>query len=155
MQTVIHSVSSASEVIQLAIAPVFLLMGVSALLGVLTGRLGRVVDRFRALNEKCVSPQAQAENPSCANYSRELFLLSCRANWVHWAITLSTLSLLLVSVVIGMLFLGSVVGWDSSWLVSIVFIVAMLSLIVSLGCFLREIYLAKHTFQLPIKKDAR
>jgi Protein of unknown function (DUF2721) len=152
MQTVIHSVSSASEVIQLAIAPVFLLMGVSVLLGVLTGRLGRVVDRFRALNEKCDSPQAIAENPSCANYSRELFLLSCRANWVHWAITLSTLSLLLVSLVIGMLFLGSVIGWDSSWLVSIIFIVAMLSLIVGLGCFLREIYLSKHTFQLTIKK---
>jgi biotin transporter BioY len=71
---------------------------------------------------------------------------------VHWAITLSTLSLLLVSLVIGMLFLGSVIGWDSSWLVSIIFIVAMLSLIVGLGCFLREIYLSKHTFQLTIKK---
>jgi hypothetical protein len=53
MQTVIHNVTTASEVIQLAIAPVFLLMGVSTLLSVLTGRLGRVVDRFRSLNEKC------------------------------------------------------------------------------------------------------
>lgn len=151
MQTVIHSVTTASEVIQLAIAPVFLLMGVSALLGVLTGRLGRVVDRFRALNEKCESPQAQAENPSCVNYSRELFLLSCRANWVQWAITLCTLSLLLVALVIGMLFLGSAIRWDSSWLVSLLFILAMLSLIIGLGCFLREIYLSKHTFTLVIK----
>lgn len=151
MQTVIHSVTSASEVIQLAIAPVFLLMGVSTLLGVLTGRLGRLVDRFRALNEKCESPQAQAENPSCTNFNQELFILSCRANWVHKAITLSTLSLLLVSVVIGMLFLGSAIGWDSSWLVSLLFVVAMLSLIIGLGCFLREIYLSKHTFTLIIK----
>lgn len=151
MQTVIHSVTSASEVIQLAIAPVFLLMGVSTLLGVLTGRLGRLVDRFRALNEKCESPQAQAENPSCTNFNQELFILSCRANWVHRAITLSTLSLLLVSVVIGMLFLGSAIGWDSSWLVSLLFVVAMLSLIIGLGCFLREIYLSKHTFTLIIK----
>jgi Protein of unknown function (DUF2721) len=154
MQSVIHSVSTASEVIQLAIAPVFLLMGVSTLLGVLTGRLGRLVDRFRALNEKCESPQAQAENPSCANYSQELHILSCRANWVHWAITLSTLSLLLVSVVIGMLFLGSAIRWDSSWLVSTLFIVAMLSLIISLGCFLREIHLSKHTFALPTNKES-
>jgi Protein of unknown function (DUF2721) len=148
MQTVIHSVTSASEVIQLAIAPVFLLMGVSALLGVLTGRLGRVVDRFRVLHEKCESPQAQAENPSCANFSQELYLLSCRANWVHWAITLCTLSLLLVALVIGLLFLGSAVGWDSSWLVSLLFIFTMISLISGLGCFLREIHLSKHVFQL-------
>jgi hypothetical protein len=149
MQSVIHSVTTASEVIQLAIAPVFLLMGVSTLLGVLTGRLGRLVDRFRALNEKCESPQAQAESPSCVNYKQELYILSCRANWVHWAITLSTLSLLLVSVVIGMLFLGSAIRWDSSWLVSQLFIVAMLSLIIGLGCFLREIHLSKHAFELP------
>jgi hypothetical protein len=28
----------------------------------------------------------------------------------------------------------------------------MLSLITGLGCFLREIHLSKHTFQLPINK---
>ena len=144
----IENVTTVSQVIQLAIAPVFLLMGVSALLGVLTGRLGRVVDRFRVINEKCESPIAQAENPSCANYSKELYLLSSRAEWVHWAITLSTLTLLLVALVIGLLFLGSAIGWDLSWLVSLMFIIAMLSLIVGLGCFLREIHLSKHTFEL-------
>ncbi|HPV45229.1 MAG TPA: DUF2721 domain-containing protein [Methylotenera sp.] len=148
MQNVIHSVTTASEVIQLAIAPVFLLMGVSTLLGVLTGRLGRLVDRFRALNEKCESPQAQVENPSCANYSQELHILSCRAKWVHWAITLCTLSLLLVAIVIGVLFLGSAIRWHSSWLVAPLFIATMLSLIIGLGCFLREIHLSKHTFEL-------
>lgn len=149
MQSAIHSVTTASEVIQLAIAPVFLLMGVSALLGVLTGRLGRVVDRFRVLNEKCNNEQKTAD----AKAMRELHLLQSRAIWVHRAITLSTLSLLLVAVVIGALFLGSAIRWDSSWLVSIVFIVAMLSLIVGLGCFLREIYLSKHTFELPTRKS--
>lgn len=148
MQNVIHSVTTASEVIQLAVAPVFLLMGVSTLLGVLTGRLGRLVDRFRALNEKCESPQAQVENPSCANYSQELHILSCRAKWVHWAITLCTLSLLLVAIVIGVLFLGSAIRWHSSWLVAPLFIATMLSLIIGLGCFLREIHLSKHTFEL-------
>jgi Protein of unknown function (DUF2721) len=147
MQTVIHSVSSASEVIQLAIAPVFLLMGVSALLGVLTSRLGRVVDRFRALSDRSENSETMP-----AKHQKELQILSSRANWVHWAITLCTLSLLLVALVIGALFLGSAIRWDSSWLVSLLFIVAMLSLIVGLGCFLREIYLSKHTFQLPIKK---
>ncbi len=146
MQNVIHSVTSASEVIQLAIAPVFLLMGVSTLLGVLAGRLSRVVDRFRVLNEKV---QQHPEAPVSEKISRELYLLQRRAIWVHRAITLCTLSLLLVAVVIGALFLGSAIRWDSSWLVALVFILAMLSLIVGLGCFLREIYLSRHTFALP------
>lgn len=142
MQSAIHSVTAASEVIQLAIAPVFLLMGVSALLGVLTSRLGRLVDRFRLLSERGDPAQLQAK------HAQELQILSRRASWVHWAIALCTFTLLLISVVIGLLFLGSEIRWDSSWLVSQLFILAMLSLIVGLGCFLREIHLSKHTFEL-------
>jgi hypothetical protein len=54
----------------------------------------------------------------------------------------------MVAVVIGVLFLGFAANWHSSWLVPPLFIVAMLSLIAGLGCFLREIYLSKHTFEL-------
>ena len=147
MQNAIHSVVIASEVIQLAIAPVFLLMGVSALLGVLTGRLGRVVDRFRQLKEQYDSPQLSDK------HKQELQILSCRASWVHWSITLCTVTLLLISVVIGMLFLGSAIRWDSSWLVSLLFILAMLSLVIGLGCFLREIHLSKHTFEFKLKTN--
>ena len=145
MQSSIHGVTVASEVIQLAIAPVFLLMGVSALLGVLTSRLGRVVDRFRVLNESLIT--MQTDDARRTNQSQELDILSCRANWVHWSITLCTFTLLLVAVVIGLLFLGSAINWDSSWLVSILFIVAMGSLISGLTCFIREISLSKHVFQ--------
>ncbi|HQC29986.1 MAG TPA: DUF2721 domain-containing protein [Methylotenera sp.] len=147
MQTIIHSVGTASEVIQQAVAPVFLLMGVSTLLGVLTGRLGRVVDRFRMLNEKSESPQAQA-SPYCVNYKQELKLLETRGEWVHLAITLCTVTLLLVAVIIGVLFLGSAMSLNLTWAVPPIFILAMASLIAGLGCFLREIYLSKHTFEL-------
>ena len=51
-------VSSVAHVIQLAVALVFLLAGVGALLAVLTNRLARVVDRFHALEREL------AENPS-------------------------------------------------------------------------------------------
>src|SRR5436190_24067734 len=43
------TVSDVAHVIQLAVAPVFLLSGVGALLGVLTSRLGRIIDRARSL----------------------------------------------------------------------------------------------------------
>lgn len=46
METV-ASISTVSHVIQLAVAPVFLLSGVGAILAVLINRLGRIVDRYR------------------------------------------------------------------------------------------------------------
>ena len=38
-----------SQIMQAAVSPVFLLAGVGALLNVLSGRLGRIIDRLRFL----------------------------------------------------------------------------------------------------------
>jgi membrane protein YdbS with pleckstrin-like domain len=140
MQTIVENVTAVSHVIQLAIAPVFLLMGIGAILSVLTGRLGRIVDRFRVLTEK--------HDLNIPKVSLELHVLSRRAAWVHWAITLCTISALLVSAVIGTLFVGYQLNLDPSRLVSSMFILTMICLIFGLTCFLREIYLSIHAFQI-------
>lgn len=140
MQIIAENLTNVAHVIQLAVAPVFLLTGIGAILSVLTGRLGRLVDRFRVLTEaKAALPPRKAS---------ELSILSVRAVWVHWAITLCTASALFVSLVIGALFVGAVIGINPSRIVSILFIVAMASLIIGLGCFLREISLSVHIFDL-------
>ena len=140
MQIVAENLTTVSHVIQLAVAPVFLLTGVGAILSVLTGRLGRLVDRYRALTE--------TQKPLLPKQTRELKVLSVRAVWVHWAITLCTVSALFVAIVIGALFVGAVVDINPSRAVSILFIMAMTSLIIGLGCFLREISLSVHIFDL-------
>ena len=38
-------------IIQMAVAPAFLLTGIGAILSVMANRLSRIVDRFRILNE--------------------------------------------------------------------------------------------------------
>jgi Protein of unknown function (DUF2721) len=140
MQIVAENLTTVAHVIQLAVAPVFLLTGIGAILSVLTGRLGRLVDRFRVLTETVSElPVIQA---------RELSILTVRARWVHWAITLCTASALFVAIVIGALFLGAVANIDPSRIVSILFIIAMTSLIIGLGCFLREISLSVRIFDL-------
>jgi hypothetical protein len=45
-------VTAIAHVIQLAVAPVFLLTGVGAVLAVLTQRLARIIDRARVLEER-------------------------------------------------------------------------------------------------------
>lgn len=144
MQNIVENVTSVAHVIQLAVAPVFLLTGIGAILAVLAGRLGRIVDRFRVLTERHDIHPPQVR--------RELRILSRRATWVHWSITLCTISALLVALVIGVLFVGSEIDLDPSHLVSPLFVLAMLSLILGLVCFLREIYLSIHAFELPPNK---
>ena len=45
------NVDDIGRAIQLALAPVFLLTGIAALLGVMAGRLARIIDRGRQLTE--------------------------------------------------------------------------------------------------------
>lgn len=140
MQNFVEDLSTVSHVIQLAVAPVFLLTGVGAILSVLALRLGRVVDRYRVLIER--------DSHSAKNIT-EVRLLAKRAVWVHWSITLCTVSALLVATVIVALFIGYEFSRDPSHFVAPLFIAAMVSLIIGLICFLREIYLSTHTIELP------
>lgn len=133
------NISTVANAIQLAIAPSFLLTGIGAILAVMANRLARVVDRFRALrySKEGREPRGLAE----------MHMLLRRSRWVHWAISLSTVSALFVCIVIAALFTGSELRLDPSRLVALLFIVAMLALISGLLCFLREIHLSTNTIQ--------
>ncbi len=140
MQIFMDEIGAVSHVIQLAVAPVFLLTGIGAILSVLALRLGRVVDRYRVLIER--------DSHSPKNL-QEIRLLAKRAVWVHWSISLCTISALMVATVIVALFIGYERSRDPSHFVSPLFILAMISLISGLICFLREISLSTHTIELP------
>lgn len=133
-----------SHVIQLAVAPVFLLTGVGAILSVLINRLARVVDRFR--NLECV--QQKTSGPALESIRDEMNLLSRRARMIHWAIGLCTSCALLVCLVIAMLFVGSAVSINLSTAIAILFVLAMLALVLGLLCFLREITLARSSIHV-------
>lgn len=127
-------IPTVAHVIQLAVAPVFLLTGIGAILSVLSSRLARVIDRYRVLS--------QMKGEERALHAEEMRHLLSRSKWIHWAITLCTVCALLVCIVIAALFIGSELGRDPSWLIAGLFTVAMLTLIAGLVCFLREIALA-------------
>ncbi|MGA8864243.1 MAG: DUF2721 domain-containing protein [Gallionella sp.] len=133
MQTA-ADVITVARAIQQSVAPVFLLTGVGAILGVLSTRLGRIIDRFRILEA--------TDEEKRKIYKLELATLLRRARWIHWAISLCTSCALLICIVIAALFIGSEVNRDPSGTISLFFIGAMLALIAGLLCFLREIFLS-------------
>lgn len=141
-----------AHVIQQAVAPVFLLTGVGAILSVLTNRLARIVDRHRTVDAFLAeiaqggSGAQDAEHRNAAFRRNELANLKQRRTLIHHAITLCTVCALLVCVVIATLFVAAELNADPSRIVGALFVTAMLSLITGLLCFLREIALATRAF---------
>ncbi len=133
-----------AHVIQLAVAPVFLLTGVGALLSVLTSRLARVIDRARVLEERLGVAGAAERQASEA----ELGTLFQRAGHINRAIGLSVTCALLVCALIVALFGGTFLETDVSALIGLVFIVAMLALIGALVSFLYEISIATRSLRI-------
>lgn len=128
-------ITSITHAIELAVAPVFLLTGIGALLNVLSSRLGRIIDRARLLEAGMVPAKDQ-------QVERELRILSRRARLINRAIALSTGCALLICTLIAAVFLAVLAAFDVYILIALLFVLAMLALIVALFSFLREVYLA-------------
>ncbi len=140
-----------AHLIQLSIAPVFLLTGVGTLLNVLSGRLARIIDRARVLEQRLDTP----EPPHVAAIVNELRVLEKLGRLIYHAVKLSTTSALLVCLVIAALFASSMLHYPTHLIVSGLFIAAMLASIVSLTLFLREVYFAIATFEIGLPAGTR
>jgi hypothetical protein len=137
-------VTAIAHVIQLAVAPVFLLTGVGALLGVLTNRLARIIDRARVLEER-LGVLGETERAACEAH---LLTLSERSRHINRAIGLSVSCALLICAVIVALFAGAFLATDVSKLIGVVFIAAMCTLIGALISFLFEISIATRSLRI-------
>ncbi len=133
-----HPISDVAHVIQLSVAPVFLLTSVGTILGVLSTRLGRIVDRARVLRDRLAAAPAGKAEPIRA----ELHLLARRRHLVNFAIGGGVCAALFVCVLIACAFVGSLLEVRVASLLAILFVGAMAAFVTALLAFLREVVLA-------------
>jgi len=127
-----------ARVIQLAVAPVFLLVGIGALLSVLTGRLNRIIDRARVLENEMPAAADARKTEIQTEFPR----LCQRARLISRAIMLATLAGIIVCVLVTALFVGDVFTVGLSQLIALLFVLAMLSFGGAFVYFLREVLYA-------------
>ena len=127
---------SVAHLIQVAIAPVFLLNGLGILLNVFTGRLARVVDRMRNAAREI---RANTDPSRFPQLQRELAYQRRRLQIVNAAIALVTLSAFLTCCAILALFMGEVARDAATPLPIGLFAAAVVAVIAALGLFLWEV----------------
>lgn len=130
--------------IQLALAPSFLLTAIGAILALLTGRLGRVVDRARWIEQNFTTK----DDPGHARQVQQLRLIDVRMRYANRALVLCTTSAVLICIVIAGLFTSALFNLALGQAMAVSFILAMLLLIVGLGHFLYEVRAAVHATRI-------
>ncbi len=126
-----------TRVIQLSVAPAFLLVAMGTLITILTTRLARIVDRRRVVQERLGSLTGEA-----AEQEQEMVQLLRRGNLIYFAILFAVLGALLVCLVVGVTFLGVLLSVALANLVAGLFVLAMVSMVVAWSLFLSEVSLA-------------
>jgi small-conductance mechanosensitive channel len=143
-------VTTISTLIQLSVAPVFLLAGVAGLLNVFTSRLTRSIDKLEQIDAQINKHHEQ--NNACDKESEFLqkrrdFLIKRMKN-INFAIFFATATGLMIAFVIISVFFSSLFDFNSELFISLSFIFAMFFLIISLILFLREIYFTNSLINL-------
>ena len=140
------SLQDVAQLIQLAVVPIFLLSAVATTMIVLLGRLARIVDRGRFLEDQ-PAPQVEA-------HSAELKILERRARIIYRSIFLAVTAAILVCLVMTCAFLGELFNFNPAYPVAFLFIAALISYTGALMTLLREVFLAISKFRLGIKQTA-
>jgi hypothetical protein len=133
-----------AQVIQLSVAPVFLLAGLGAIINAMSTRLARAIDRARSLEGEL----PEADPAKVTKLHDELRTLSIRARLIGRAIALSVLCALLVTVLITLAFIDAFLAADLSIVLAVVFIAALASFSGALVVFLREIFMATASLRI-------
>ena len=132
-------VNIVSQLIQLSVAPVFLLAGVAGLLNVFAGRLSRIIDKVDKL-DKYEEENLLKDEKTILRIAQRRKFLTMRMKNTNLAILFCTSTGLLVAMVIVTMFLSAIFDFKDFLFIAVLFILAMISLIISLFLFLREIF---------------
>ena len=134
-----------AQTIQLALAPVFVLVAIGNIMNILSTRLGRIVDSSRVLQEL----HPDTSGPERDALVREIRLVDRRIHLISRAILLLVLAGLAVGVVVVLLFIEDFAGINLKIMLACSFILSLALLMWALLLFLRETREATAALRIP------
>jgi hypothetical protein len=138
------SATQVAHIIQLSVAPIFLLAGVGAFLNVCAGRLARIIDRARAIEPLILQSRGEEHD----RWLGEIRVLDKRMGLVSQAIFFSVLAAVLTCAVVIVLFAAALTNAQSGTTVALLFIASMIAVSIGFAIFLFETRLGSRSVRI-------
>ena len=132
------STARVQEIVQLSLAPVFLLAAIGAMLNVMNARLTWLFDRIELI-------EREEEAGTAGREVEELPALIQRQSYAQKAVNLSTSAALTICVVVAVLFISAFIEPRIGTLVAVLWVATMAQMSGALLLFFRETSLARAT----------
>lgn len=137
--------SMIAQTIQLALAPVFVLVAIGNIMNILANRLARIVDRSRHLQRQ----HTDTSGPEHDRVVREIRLVDRRIQLIGRAILLLVLSGLTIGFCVALLFVEELFEVNLQQVAGAAFFLAVVLLMMALWLFLREVRQATAALRIP------
>ena len=134
-----------AQTIQLALAPVFMLVAIGNIMNLLSTRLGRVVDRSRHLQGR----HGQTDGAEHDMVVSEIRLVDRRIKLIGRALLLLVTSGVIIGFTVGLLFVEEIGGIDLQRVAAATFFASVALLMVALTLFLHETRIATAALRIP------
>jgi len=134
-----------AQTIQLALAPVFVLVALGNIMNLLSSRLGRIVDRSRKLQQDYAAT-CGVEHDAVV---REIRIVNRRIILINRALLILVCAAVCIGLTVALLFFEEIFGTDLQPIAAGVFILAVALLMWALLLFLRETQLATEALRIP------
>lgn len=134
-----------AQTIQLALAPVFVLVAIGNIMNILSTRLGRVVDRARYLQDRHRETSGTDHDIVVA----EIRAVDRRIHLITRALRQQVLSGLTIGLTVALLFCEEIAGIDLQQVAAGTFLLAIALLMGALIQLLRETQIAAATLRIP------
>lgn len=134
-----------AQTIQLALAPVFVLVAIASIMNILTTRLGRVVDRSRVLQAR----HADTAGPAHDVVVREIRMTDRRIALIGRALLLLVISGLAIGLTVALLFVDEFAPLDLQPWSAAVFILSIGLMMWAMMLFLAEVREATAALRIP------
>lgn len=136
------------QVVQLSLAPAFLLSGIGAIMNVIMSRMIWIAQRIEKIEDA-------SEGQRTDRQERELGWLMRRRRLMQGAIMFSTASAVIISAVIGLLFISAYITAQIGTLIAFLWVLTMALLVTGLAFFLRETRIAARGAAAPSGKTRK
>jgi Protein of unknown function (DUF2721) len=134
-----------AQTIQLALAPVFVLVAIGNILNLLSSRLGRVVDRSRELQDRHMATEGADHDMVVA----EIRMIDRRITLITRAIRLMVVSGLFIGTTVAVLFLEELATLNLQRVAAATFLASVGLLMWALVLFLNETQIAAQQLRIP------
>jgi len=134
-----------AHTIQLALAPVFVLVAIGNIMNILSTRLGRIVDRARTLQQRH-SETFGSEHDMVVT---EIRAIDERIKLITRAIATLVVSGLSIGTTVAILFVEEMAGYPLETVAAVFFLIAIGLLMWALLLFLKETRVAAATLRIP------